>query len=311
MKIIIIGHQNPDTDSVVAALAYTELKNKIDFTNEYISATAGSLNNETKFVLNYFKIPVPKLATDLKNWEGKIIILDHTEPSQLPPGVDTDKIIEILDHHRLGGLQTPNQILARIEPVGSTSTIVAKIFKEKKVIPSKETASLLISGIISDTLFLQSPTTTGDDRNVLKELNKIAQIANLEDYANQMFEAKSDITGVLLSEIATKDYKEFQFGQKKVGIGVWETVKPESVLRVKDQLIEELKRIKTKDNLDLIYFLVVDILKQKSSMIIVGEEENEVAEKVFGGKTKDYLLNMGNIVSRKKEIVPPLERFLK
>jgi len=311
MEILIIGHKNPDTDSVVAALAYTQLKNQLDRENNYKAAACGTLNNETKFVLDYFKITPPLIIEDLSNWTGKIILLDHTEISQSPKGLNTDEIIEILDHHRLGGLQTANQVFARIEPLGATSTIVAKIFKEKEILPDQKTAQLLIAGIISDTLFLQGPTTTEEDKNTLEKLNQIAQIDNLEDLANKMFEAKSDLSNIPISEVLTKDYKEFDFGTKKVGIGVCETIKPESVLKFKKELIEELKRLKEKDSLDLIYFMVTDILNKRSQMIISGEEEQIVAEKVFGGETQDGLLDMGGIISRKKEVVPPLEKFLK
>lgn len=311
MKILIIGHKNPDTDSVVAALAYTQLKKELDKDNDYQAGAFGSLNKETKFILDYFKIDYPLVIQDLKDWQGGIILLDHTEPSQLPDGLNTDKIIEILDHHRLGGLQTANQIFARIEPVGATSTIVAKMFRENQIIPNQKVASLIIAGIISDTLFLQGPTTTEEDKKIIQELNQIAQIDNLEDLANRMFEAKSDLSDVPISEILTKDYKEFNFGSKKVGIGVCETIKPESVLKFKKELIEEMQKLKEKDGLDLIYFMVTDILNKKSQMIILGDEEQKVAEEVFGGVTNDSLLDMGNIISRKKEVVPPLEKFLK
>ncbi|MGB9680853.1 MAG: manganese-dependent inorganic pyrophosphatase [Minisyncoccia bacterium] len=311
MEIIIIGHKNPDTDSVVSALAYARFKNQLDKGNHYKAAASGLLNNESKFVLDYFKVANPLIIQNLEEWKGKIILLDHTEISQSPEGLNTDEIIEILDHHRLGGLQTANQIFARIEPLGATSTIVAKIFKEKGIMPDQQTAQLLIAGIISDTLFLQGPTTTDEDRLVLEELNKIAQIDNLEDFANKMFEAKSDLSGVPIEQILMKDYKEFVFGSRRVGIGACETIRPESVVQLKKELLEELKKLKEKNSLDLVYFMITDILNKKSQMIILGDEEQKVAEAVFGGKTQENILDIGNIISRKKEVVPPLEKFLK
>lgn len=311
MEVLIIGHQNPDTDSVVAALAYAELKNKLDRENHYQAGVAGSLNNETKFVLRRFRMPALPLFKSLTHWKGKVIILDHTEPAQSPPGLEGDKIIEVLDHHRLGGLQTSQPLFVRVEPLGSTSTLVAKIFRENKLKPTKKVAGLLISGIISDTLYLQSPTTTDDDRKLLVWLNKIAGLGELKTYATSLFKAKSDITGIPLTTIITKDYKEFQFGSKKVGIGVWETVDPESILSNKEKITIALKRLKEKHRLDLLYFMVVDILKQKSEMIIIDTPEEEVARKVFGGEVVKNLLSLGGRVSRKKEIVPPLEKFLK
>ena len=105
METVIIGHKNPDTDSVVSAIAYSNLKNKIDPKNKYIPAIAGKLDKDTKFVLNYFNQATPKIINKLSNWKGQIIILDHTELSQTPLGMDESKIKEIIDHHRLGGMQ--------------------------------------------------------------------------------------------------------------------------------------------------------------------------------------------------------------
>lgn len=310
MRTLIIGHKNPDTDSVVAAISYAELKEKIDPKNKYIPGIAGKVNNETKFVLKNFSVPTPKIIKDLSSYKGNIIIVDYNELSQAPKGIDEDKILEFIDHHRLGGMETASPVYVRIEPIGSTATIIAKIFEEKRIIPSKNIASLIISGIISDTLFLHEKTTTESDKIMLSKLNKICRIRNLESYASQMFEAKSDITGISASEIITEDYKEFHFGEKKIGIGVWETVKPESVLQEKEQLIKALKKLKNDTELNLVYFIVVDILGEKSEMIIIGKEEQKVAEKVFGGKTQGNILPLGKRISRKKEIVPPLEKFL-
>ena len=311
MEIVIIGHKNPDTDSALGAIAYTELKKQTDLQNKFIGAVAGEINNETKFILNYFNIPFPQIMNDLSNWNGRIILLDHTEISQSPLGLDEAKIDEFLDHHRLGGMQTPNQVYARIEPIGSTSTIIAKIFKEKEIIPTKEIAGLMISGIISDTLFLKSSTTTKDDKDIILWLNDFCKIENLEEYASKMFVAKSNLSGISISEIVTKDYKEFDFNNKKVGIGVWETVDPKTILNIKDKLVKELINLKIKEKLNLVYFLIVDILHQQGEMIIIGKEEQKVAEDVFNRITKNNILPMGNIVSRKKEVVPPLEEYLK
>lgn len=311
MKVLIIGHKNPDTDSALSAISYAGLKNKIDSKNEYIPAIAGEINNETKFVLDYFKIPVPKVMSKLSEWKGKLIILDTTSLSQLPSGLNEEEIIEIIDHHRLGDLQTPGQIYARIEPIGATSTIIAKAYKENQVIPSKQIANSMLSGIISDTLFLRGPTTTVDDKTILSELNKVAKLKSLSEYASRMFEAKSDLSNVSMTEIVANDYKKFIFGNKKVGIAAIETVNPKSVIEVKNKIIEAVKKLKKKEKLDLVYALVIDILNLKNDMLIIGEEEQGVAEKVFGGKTRENILSLGNRISRKKQIVPPLEKFLK
>jgi manganese-dependent inorganic pyrophosphatase len=311
MKVLIIGHKNPDTDSVASVISYAELKNKTDSKNQYIPAIAGEINNETKFVLDYFKIPVPKVMPELSKWKDKLIILDTTLLSQLPFGLNEEKIIEIIDHHRLAEMQTTYPFFGRMEPIGSTCSIVAKIFKEKKIILPVKIAGLIASGIISDTLFLRGPTTTVDDKTILSELNKVAKLKSLSEYASRMFGAKSDLSNVSMTEIVANDYKKFIFGKKKVGIAAIETVNPKSVIEVKNKIIEAVKKLKKKERLDLVYALVIDILNLKNDMLIIGEEEQRVAEKVFGGKTRENILSLGNRISRKKQIVPPLEKFLK
>jgi manganese-dependent inorganic pyrophosphatase len=311
MQTIIIGHKNLDTDSVLSAISYAELKSKIDPKNQYIPTISGSINNETKFILDYFSITTPKLIKSIIQKDNQIIIVDHTDEGQLPDEIDTANIIEVIDHHRLGGLQTTYPIIGRIEPIGSTSTIIAKIFKENNIIPAKEVAGLMLSGIISDTLFLQSPTSTDDDKDMLFNLSKISQIPNVDKYASQMFKAKSDIGNMPIQEVVTKDYKEFKFGKNQVGIGVWETIDPESILKERAKLISELNKFKNKNKLNFVFFLVVDILRKKSDMIIIDPKEQDIAEQVFGGRTDKDILHLDNVVSRKKQVVPPLERFLK
>ena len=309
MKIIIAGHKQPDTDSALSSIAYAELKKKIDPKNEYIPTVCAEVNNETKYVLDYFKQDSPQKFEDIKNYEG-LIVLDHTELSQASEYFDPAKVLEIIDHHRLADMQTPAQVFVRIEMLGSTSTIIAKIYFEKKIEPSKEIAGLLIAGIISDTLYLKSPTTTEEDKEILNKLNKIVQIDDLDKFAMSMFEAKSDISSLSPYDIVTKDYKAFNFS-KKIGIGTWETVLPDPILDIKDKLISELNKLKEQEQVNLMYFFIVDILNHKSWMLIIGDKEKEAAEATFGGNTENNILPTGNRVSRKKEIAPFLEAYFR
>ncbi|MFH0932158.1 MAG: DHH family phosphoesterase, partial [bacterium] len=185
--VIIIGHKNPDTDSVVATLAYFNLKTKLGENVE--PAIAGPLNNETKFVLSYLNIEPPKLIESLE--QKQVILLDHGDFSQTTAGIDSAEIVEVVDHHPVGGIKTESPILYRAEPVGSTCTVLVKFFQEKGQEIEKEIAGLLLAGIISDTLFLSSPTTTELDKKTLQDLAEIAEIEPKE-FAQKMFEAKSD-----------------------------------------------------------------------------------------------------------------------
>jgi len=302
---IIIGHKNPDTDSIVATLAYSHLKIKLG--ENATPARAGKLNNETKFVLSYLKVEPPKLVENLD--QKQVILLDHGDTSQVALELDNAEIVEIIDHHKIGDIQTKSPILYRAEPVGSTSTIIAKLFKEKGQTIEKQSAGLLLAGIISDTLFLNSPTTTQQDKDALQDLSKIAQI-NPEELAKAMFEAKSDISGFKAKDIIGGDYKEWEENGVKFGIGVFETVQPEKVRTIDVEIFKALPEFKKEQGVELIFFALIDILKQESFMYLIAEKETKLCEQGFAGTIKDKIMFLPDIVSRKKQILPVLAKLL-
>lgn len=301
-KTISIGHINPDTDSVLSAILVSRFGKKI-FGFEIEPAIAGEINNETKFVLNLLKIQKPNIVKKIT--DENVILVDTTEPSQIIEGVSDANLAGIIDHHNLGGLKSSKPILARIEPVGCAATVIYKIIREKNIKPSNKAAILIMSCIISDTLNFASPTTSNDDKKALKELNKIANL-NLKSLIKALFAAKSSLEGIATRDIVSKDYKNFDMGKSKVGIGVWETTNPESVKSKKSELMAALAAKKEMEKLDFIFFLIVDILKENSIMYVAGEAEKSLAEKIFGVKAENNEIFLKGIVSRKKQVVPPL-----
>jgi len=195
--------------------------------------------------------------------------------------------------------------LYRAEPVGSTCTVIASIFKENGVKPNKQQAGLLLCGIISDTLKFTSPTTTDTDKKIAEELEKISGI-KINPLAEKMFEAKSDISKMSLEEIVNADYKIFEEQNTKLGFGVYETTNPKVFDSKKDNLVSLLTNKKTKENLNLIFFAVVDIIKQKSFLYLIGDSEKNIAQKAFGGKIDQNIMVLDKIVSRKKQMIPPI-----
>ncbi|PIZ01128.1 manganese-dependent inorganic pyrophosphatase [bacterium (Candidatus Howlettbacteria) CG_4_10_14_0_8_um_filter_40_9] len=304
MKTYIVGHKNPDTDSIVSAIALSELEKKLG--KDYLPARAGDLNRETEFVLKRFGFEIPEI---IPAGEKEVILVDHNEPSQIHENIKENEIKTIFDHHKLGGLSTNKAISIRVKPLGSTSTIIAKLFKDKNIEPSKEVAGILIAGIISDTLNFTSPTNRDVDRKMAEELNIIAGL-NLDEFGTEMFKAKSDISGIDTRELISMDYKIFDMKGKKVGIGVWETVLPEVILEREQEILKELEKKKQSDSVGLIYFAAVDIINYKSSLFVVGDEEKVVAEKAFGVKVENSLAELEGIVSRKSQIAPPIETAL-
>jgi len=311
--IIAIGHKNPDTDSIVASLIFADFLKKVrkpilGFLNFKIKpARAGSLNKETKFVFNYFKQTPPPLVKNLRN--ENVVLVDHGSYEEAADGVEKARIVGVLDHHKLGGLRTVTPIFYRAEPIGSTSTILAKMFLENKLSFDKKTEGFLLAAILSDTLKLTSPTTTSEDRRIVKILAKISK-ENINKLAQKMFEAKSDIKGISFNELVSKDYKEYKDGGINFGVGVWETVCPQKIKVKEKEILSALEKLKKKRKMKLMFFALVDILKKNSEVFLLGEKEKSIAEKVFKKRAKGSLLFLSGVVSRKKQITPFLINFL-
>lgn len=301
-KIISVGHMNPDLDSVLASLLLSRFGKKI-FGFEVEPKIAGDINNETKHILSLFKITKPTIIEKIT--DENVVLVDTSEIGQIVPGLTDLNLVAIIDHHNLGGLKSSKPILARNEPVGCTATVIYKLLKEKNIKIDKISAGLIIACIISDTLNLTSPTTASDDKKALKELNKIAKL-DLKKFISAQFAAKSSLEGITIKDIVSKDYKNFDMGASKVGIGVWETTDPKTIAAKKNELMVALIAKKDAEKLNFVFFLTVDILKENSVMYVIGEAEKNLAEKVFGGKVENNEIFLKGIVSRKKQIVPPL-----
>lgn len=303
--IIALGHKNPDSDSVISSILVSRFGKKI-FGFEVESRVAGDVNNETKFVLDYLKIQKPKLIKTIKS--EQVIMVDTTEPSQIVEGLTEDNLVGIIDHHNLGGLKSSKPIFVRVENIGCTCSVIYKILKEKNIKIDKSSAVLMMSCIISDTLNLTSPTTTPDDKKILAELSQIAKL-NAKDFATKLFAAKSSLKGISIAKIVESDYKEFEMSGKKIGIGVWETTDPTTVEEKKQAIVKLLQEKKVQSGLDFALFGVVDILKNNSYCFVVSEDEKILVEKVFKTKEENGVAFLAGIVSRKKQIVPPLMQY--
>ncbi len=305
-KVIIVGHKNPDTDSIISALGAVEYFDKV-LGKEAKAFRAGQLNNETKFILEYFGVETPDLINSLEA-DSSVALVDHNEKSQVFDQLDFSSVDYIFDHHKLS-VTTEKPISCRMEPIGSTSSLIAKMLFEKSVAPSAEVAPLLLAGILSDTLNLVSPTTTAEDKELVEKLNAIAKI-DIADFVSQMFKAKSSLEGISIEEIISIDFKPFEMGKSLVGVGTWETTDSESVNSKKDEIIKALLAKKQADKMDFMFFMVVDIIAQNCELYIIGEAEKVLAEKVFGGQIESQSMFLPGVVSRKKQIIPQLTEEL-
>lgn len=307
-QLFVVGHKNPDTDSVASAIAYAQLKT--DLGQKATPFIASEINRGTKLALEIFGVKCPGKAHLFDFPEYSVVLVDHNESGQWAEGVEAENVVEVIDHHRVGkDFSTEKPIFIRTEPVGATSTIIAKMYQENGLEPEIHVAGLLLSAILTDTLMLKSPTCTDEDEDMANWLNKRVKI-DMEEHAKKIFAAKSDISGLSAKEIITRDYKEFHFNhQAKVGISMLETVLAEQALQRKEEFVGELKKLKKEEKLDFALFVISDIVNIKGYALVPGEEESNVIEKLFKSQEKDGIIELPGVVSRKKQVVPPLEEY--
>ncbi len=303
-EIIVVGHKSPDTDSVVSALVFANFLKQEG--KEARSVVAGDANKETELVFSFLKEKLPETVKEDEIKKGEFFLVDHNDLSQSI--AKKDKICGVLDHHLLSGVKTDETIFFRIEPVGSTSTLVYKMMKERGMEISEKEAGFLLAGIISDTLNLNSPTTSCEDVDFYYELQEIAKI-NGSEFAEKMFEAKSDFSGKSLKEIVLGDFKEYEFGGKKVAIGVCEATSLGYFEKKKKAIKDALKEIKKEKQIDALFFGAINIISQNAYFFPAEENEEKVAKEVFKGEDKGDFFLLENIASRKKQIAPPLSKY--
>jgi manganese-dependent inorganic pyrophosphatase len=234
----------------------------------------------------------------------KVILVDHNEKTQSVHGLEDAEVLEIIDHHRIADIQTGNPIYFRNEPVGSTSTIVASIFFENGIRPSKKTAGLLCSAIISDTLLFKSPTSTNVDRHMLKRLAEIANI-DVESFAREMFKAGTSLKDRTVDEIFHQDFKVFTINSLKIGISQISTMDLEGFTDMKNNMVTLMEKKALENGFNLIVFMLTDILKGGSELLVAGKDK-ELVMRAFNVKLNGPSVYLPEILSRKKQVIPPL-----
>ena len=240
----------------------------------------------------------------ISNYKKKIIQVDHNERSQSVDGLEEAEILEIIDHHRVADIQTSGPLYFRSEPIGSTSTIVGKCFFENGIRPSKQAAGLLCGAIISDTLLFRSPTCTPQDKSICLKLAEIAGI-NVEEFAKEMFKAGTSLKGKTVEQIFNQDFKPFGIEDTRVGIAQVNTMDIEGFMPLKDEMLAYMNTKAKEANLDMVLLLLTDILNEGSQILVAGDRP-EIVEKAFNVKLEDSTAFLDGVLSRKKQVVPPI-----
>ena len=245
----------------------------------------------------------------ISNHKKKVIQVDHNERGQSVNGLEEAEVLEIIDHHRVADIQTSNPIYFRNEPLGSTSTIVGKCYFELNMTPSKEAAGLLCGAIISDTLLFKSPTCTEQDKIVCKRLAEIAGIESLEHFAKEMFKAGTSLKGKTVSQIFNQDFKPFTMGEAKVGVAQVNTMDIDGFMPLKDDMLGFMKSEADSKGYNVVMLLLTDLLTEGSQVLVAGERHDYV-EKTFNVELKDSMAFLPGVLSRKKQVIPPLTNVI-
>lgn len=301
-KELVFGHQNPDTDAIVAAKAYSYLQNQLGYDTEAVAL--GEPNAETAYVLNHFDEPTPRVVNAVKPEVDAVMLVDHNEFQQSVSDIESVQVTHVVDHHRIANFNTDQPLEYRAEPVGCTSTILTNMFAEKDVKIPVKLAGLMMSAIISDTLLLKSPTTTDKDKEALRALAQIADV-DYESYGIEMLKAGTNVDAKSDQELIDADAKSFDINGKNVRIDQINVVDFEDVLKRQSSIMKAMSDEAQSEGYDLFLVLVTDILNSNSKMIVVGEPTDAV-EKAFNAKLTDSVMDLPGVVSRKKQVVPQL-----
>lgn len=315
--IFVVGHVNPDTDTVCSAIAYAYFLNHCPTSYRPVQpgvavpARAGPLSSETSFVLRYFRIALPRLVA---NGRGKnLILVDHNDVNQAVPNINEGNILEIIDHHRIGDIETVKPIPFTCQPCGSTCSIIANRFFNAAVPVPPKLAGVMLAGLLSDTIMLKSPTTTPRDRDIAHRLSRISGL-DIKKFGVRLLQAGSLIVQEVPIKMLTSDLKCYgRLGSpNKACIGQISITDGSVMMHKKDVLLQEMERLRKARKLKYFLFMITNILSMETELLVVAEHHSllKKVEHAFGKKLKDNSMTLANTVSRKLQVQPNVLKLL-
>lgn len=305
MSVSVVGHSNPDTDSVAAAIAFA---NYLNATGTEAVATmqisADNLNPESKVVLEKFGLAAPAEITDAAGKD--VALVDFSDIGQAPANIGDANIVAIVDHHKVGDITTNNPILFYAKPVGCTCTVLLEMYKTNNVDLPKDIAGAMLCAILSDTVNFKSPTCTDEDKAAVAELLGIAGVSDQDGLFMDMLKAKSSVEGIPAKDLIFRDYKDFDMNGNKVGIGQIELATLDQVADIRDALWAAVEEVKA-DGRHSVLFMLTDVVKEGTDLMVCSDDPGLI-EKTFGGSIAGNSMYVEGMMSRKKQAVPPLQK---
>jgi len=302
-NILVFGHKNPDTDTIMSAISMANLENKKG--NNAKECRLGNINKETKYALEYFKQEEPDLIEGVDEGQ-QVVLVDHNEFGQSANGIENAKILRVVDHHKIGDFKTSEPLYYTAMPVGCTATIIYGMYEQEKIEIEPKIAGLMLSAIISDTLLFKSPTCTKLDVEVGQKLAEIANV-DINQYGLDMLKAGTDLSDFSPEELINIDSKTFTTNGVKYQVAQVNTASIEEVLKSKAEIENAMEEFIKENSEDLFVLLITDILENNSQIIVAGSRK-DIAEKAFEVKLEDNMAFLPGVVSRKKQVVPVLDK---
>ena len=300
----VFGHKAPDTDTVCSAIIWAWYLNNHS-SQDATAYVLGDLNTETEFALRKWGVEKPELLEVVASGE-EVVIVDTTNPQELPENINETTIVQIIDHHKLtGGLSTAGPLDITVRPLASTATILYDLMDGVEL--PDYIAGLILSCILSDTLEFRSPTTTPHDKDVAEKL--AAQLGvNVTDYAMELFAAKSDVSSYSDSGLVKMDSKKYDVGDKNLRVSVLETTTPDKVLERKAGIIEAIGSVVAEEgDIDDVLLFIIDILNEEATVLTYNDLTKQIVEASFGVTVEGDTEVLPGVVSRKKQIIPTLK----
>ncbi|KLV07121.1 inorganic pyrophosphatase [Photobacterium aquae] len=299
--IQVVGHKNPDSDSICSALVGAELLKARGL--EAKAVRQGELNRETQHILEQAGVEQPEMCTGVAG--EKIWLVDYSDLAQGPDDIAQAEIMGIVDHHRLGDVTTVNPLEAWIWPVGCTCTIMFNLFKMENTEITRPLAILMMSAILSDTVGFASPTCTQKDKDAVEELAKIADVQDLDAFIKALLIAKTDIEGLSAAQLVEKDLKAYPFNNRDVVVGQIELATLEQVDSMIEELEADLQRRCDEEGLAMAALMLTDITTSTTRLLYKGEWNATLDQ-----HAEDGMLMMKDTLSRKKQGWPWLQTVL-
>lgn len=301
-EVFIFGHKNPDTDTVTSSIVLENLEKKLG-NNVAKAYKLGKVNKETEYVLKYFDVKEPETLEKIEE-KANVMLVDHNDFAQSIEGIEKANILKVIDHHRIGGIETSSPLFYLAKPVGCTETILYELYKSNNIEIDKKIAGLMVSAIISDTLLFKSPTCTEEDIKVAKELANIAQI-DIDKYGLDMLKAGTDLSEFTPEELIEIDSKTTSSNGVNIKVSQVNTASINDVLKDQEKIEAVMQKSIEENNIGVFVLLITDIINSDSEAIILGDKR-EIAEKAFNQKIENNRMFLKGVVSRKKQVFPPL-----